>query len=114
LISYASSDTRISLIHYNQDVDYTVSGYTQPKPLIHIFSLNKYVAKKYWQNGTFYSALLGRDLTRTDPLTSFAGSAFGGTSFWGYFDGDLAEIIIFSRALTDEERKAIEQYLSKK
>lgn len=36
----------------------------------------------------------------------------GGT--WGYYNGDIAEIIFFNRALNTEERKAIEMYLSKK
>ncbi|GDX36491.1 hypothetical protein LBMAG18_10020 [Alphaproteobacteria bacterium] len=36
----------------------------------------------------------------------------GGT--WGYYNGDIAEIIFFNRALNTEERVAIERYLSKK
>ncbi len=36
----------------------------------------------------------------------------GGTG--EYMNGDIAEIIIFDRALTDEERKSIEEYLGKK
>ncbi|MFM7621246.1 MAG: hypothetical protein ACKO47_06565, partial [Alphaproteobacteria bacterium] len=33
---------------------------------------------------------------------------------WGYYNGDIAEIIFFNRALNTEERKAVEVYLSKK
>ena len=36
----------------------------------------------------------------------------GGT--WGYYNGDIAEMMYFNRALNTEERKAIEMYLSKK
>jgi hypothetical protein len=31
-----------------------------------------------------------------------------------YFNGTIAEIIIYSRALTDKERQGVETYLSKK
>jgi prepilin-type N-terminal cleavage/methylation domain-containing protein len=31
-----------------------------------------------------------------------------------YFDGDLAELIIYERALLDSERRSVEEYLSKK
>lgn len=33
---------------------------------------------------------------------------------WGYYNGDMAEIIFFNRAISTEERKAIESYLAKK
>jgi len=31
-----------------------------------------------------------------------------------YFDGDLAELIVYERALLDSERRSVEEYLSKK
>jgi len=31
-----------------------------------------------------------------------------------YFDGDLAELIVYNRALLDSERRSVEEYLSKK
>jgi hypothetical protein len=31
-----------------------------------------------------------------------------------YYKGDIAEIIMFSRALSDKDRQAVESYLSKK
>ena len=31
-----------------------------------------------------------------------------------YFDGDLAELIVYEKATSDSERKSVEEYLSQK
>ncbi len=31
-----------------------------------------------------------------------------------YFDGDLAELIVYNRAISSSERKSVEEYLSRK
>lgn len=46
-------------------------------------------------------------------LTSYTNGSIG-SSFSTYFTGDIGEIIIYTRALKNEERTAIEDYLSKK
>lgn len=47
-------------------------------------------------------------------LTSFALGAITGTGATDFFDGYLAEFIVFTRAIKIEERQAIERYLGKK
>ena len=45
--------------------------------------------------------------------SAFAGAALG-RYVSSYFNGDIGEVIIFTRALRNDERMAIENYLSKK
>ena len=78
-------------------------------PKIHIFTHNSNSGKKYYQN----TGSLGSG-TETPPkaLTSYTGSIGGASS--GYYYGDIGEIIVFNRTLSDAERKSIENYLAKK
>jgi len=80
---------------------------------------NKSTAK-FYKNGTIINAAV-TSTTSTGPNTSATGSlmigkadksapAFFGTTAAGY----IGELIIFDRALKDEERKSIEGYLGKK
>lgn len=111
LLSY-SSDSSVKFGHYSFDIIYTVSSFISPTPVINTFYFNNGVEKKYWRNAnSYYSAL---NLIRTQPLIAFAGATIGGGLSWGSFDGDIAEAIMYSRNLTDEERSSIEKYLSKK
>jgi prepilin-type N-terminal cleavage/methylation domain-containing protein len=56
----------------------------------------------------------------TSPKNVFPSLTFGGGRLsgyaenYGYFKGSIAEIIIYSRALTDKERQGVEAYLAKK
>ncbi len=47
----------------------------------------------------------------TSPIAAFVGCAYQKRSPW---DGDIAEIIVYGRALADTEREAVEGYLSEK
>jgi prepilin-type N-terminal cleavage/methylation domain-containing protein len=69
--------------------------------------------KRYWYNGGAAAGDASDALTTT--LTAFATPTIGkvGASAL-YFTGDIAEIIIFNRALKTEERLAVEAYLGKK
>lgn len=63
------------------------------------------------------TALASSSSATTSPLISPARITFGSlqTLVAGrYLDGDVAEIIIYSRALTTEERESIATYLSRK
>jgi prepilin-type N-terminal cleavage/methylation domain-containing protein len=42
------------------------------------------------------------------------GSIYGTGVFTNYFEGDISEIIVFDRALKNNEKQAVEQYLSQK
>lgn len=98
--------------HYGgQVVSYAIDNYTHPIPRIHTYQTSSSSGKKYWLNsGNNPDA---SNSSYTDNLTRFDGAAIG-RSFSNFFNGDLAEIIMFNRALNDNERKSIERYLSKK
>ncbi|HOL18158.1 MAG TPA: hypothetical protein PLY40_07750 [Bacillota bacterium] len=83
----------------------------------HLISLN-------WDTGNFSVDLDGVNLTL--PVSNFDISSFpftpgfyrigdyGQQLYQHSFGGDIAEIIIYNRALDDDEREAVESYLSKK
>lgn len=50
--------------------------------------------------------------TMTSTLETIGASNTGGYGF--YFNGDIAEIIVYSRALSTTERQQVEQYLAQK
>jgi hypothetical protein len=107
-------DVTIRFAHFGNgtNLDYTIPGYSAPIPRMHSFRFSKTEGKSYWINGggnTPDSA----DPAQTTALISFIGSAIGRYNTI-YYTGDIGEIIIFSRDLKNEERQAIETYLSKK
>ena len=71
--------------------------------------------KLYADGGT--TALASSSSATTSALTAPTRITIGSLQTLGagrYLDGDVAEIIIYSRALTTEERESIATYLSKK
>ena len=95
---------------------YTVSAFKNTKitPYIHSFILSATNGKKYWING---GTTPDKSSNNLSALTNFSGY-IGVTGYAGanlaYYCGDIGEIIIFSRELTDKERIEIEKYLSNK
>lgn len=99
-----------------------VSSYTTPVTRIHAAMLDTIgvavsgtAGKRYWLNG---GAAAG-DAYDTTTTTSYAtltalASPTLGLATAAYYVGDLAEVIIFNRALKTEERLAVEAYLGKK
>ncbi|MES2962197.1 MAG: hypothetical protein V4694_07445 [Pseudomonadota bacterium] len=116
------SDTSTSLGHWSNDLDYTNSifAYSTPVTRLHTAAFNitpslSNSGKRYWFNGSGTSnTIKASNTSQTDPLTAYPGSAVGRFTVNSYFNGDLAEIIIFNRNLTDAERLAVESYLGKK
>jgi hypothetical protein len=108
------SDTTLRFGHYSNDLDYTVSAYSIPTPKMHSFRFSKTEGKSYWENGGVNPDASSSG--QTTALTSNSGAALGRAAFSStyYFNGDIAEVIIFLRALKKEERQSIESYLSKK
>lgn len=104
-------ETTMRFGQYSNDMDYTIGSYTTPTPRIHTFLLSTTDGKEYWLNGG--DSADASSSSQTDTLTSYTSSALG-KYLSNYFNGDLAEIIIFNRSLTTTERQAIESYLSKK
>ncbi len=90
--------------------DYSVPAYTSPSPIIHTFMHSNVDGKKYWLNG---GNTPEASSSNNSPLIAYV-PVIGQTENNLFYVGDIAEIIIFSRALKTEERQSIENYLSKK
>lgn len=106
------SDTAITQAHSSGVFnDFTVAAYSSPTPRIHTFWFNVAAGQKYWINGG--SAADDASSGFNSALTSYSGSAIG-RYLTHYFNGDIAEIIIFTRALQTNERQVVETYLSQK
>ncbi len=84
----------------------------KPKPRIHTASFNSSAGIKYWLNGG--TATSGNDNSQTTALSGSSSIYVAKSENDKYFNGDIAEIIIFKRVLKTEERQAVEDYLSKK
>ncbi len=109
------NNTTFRVGHFSYDNNYIITSYSVPIPRIHTATFSTTAGQKYWLNGG-----LNVDASQsgnTTALVSNAGAAIGrlfnGTSTL-YYNGDIAEIIIFTKALKTEERQSIEAYLSKK
>ncbi len=111
VLGYRSSSV-ITQVHYYNDMDFTIANYSSPIPIIHTFWLSKTAGKKYWLQGG--NAADKSNSSQTTALTSYNGASLGMSPNSNYYNGDIAEIIVFTRDLKDEERQAIEGYLSKK
>ena len=106
------TNTSITQDQYANGIDYNgIPPYSSPIPRIHTFFLNTSSGKKYWLNGG--DTPDASNSGQTTPLNSYDNSTIG-RYLNQFFSGDLAEIIIFKRALQTKERKEVEDYLSKK
>jgi prepilin-type N-terminal cleavage/methylation domain-containing protein len=107
------SDISITQAHFNNDISKSVSKFTSAIPRMHSFVFSKINGKAIYNNGGDGSFSTSQKL----PLISYPGSAIG-NFFWSgasyYYQGSIAEIIFYSRALNDPERQGVEAYLAKK
>jgi hypothetical protein len=101
-------------------------------PKIHVFGLKQSVGRYYFLNGSNSADIvpsaastyfvsdegkqpLAKGLSCTgNYATGYKPAIYIGSYNDNNYNGHLGEIIIFSRSLSDNERKEIEQYLSKK
>ncbi len=104
------STKAITQAHYGNDLNYTPPSYTLT-PTIHSFWFSTNGGKKYWNNGGTNPEASSPG--QTAALVSYAGSKIA-LCYSSYYKGDIAEIIMFNRALSDKDRQAVENYLSKK
>jgi len=102
------SGFRITQAHHDSDMNYTLpSSSYGTTPVIHSFWLSTSGGKKYWNNG-------GVTPEASEPGQTIVLSSYIGARIGYYYKGDIAEIIMFSRALSDKDRQAVESYLGKK
>jgi prepilin-type N-terminal cleavage/methylation domain-containing protein len=112
-----SNSTSIMQSHYGTGNDFSKSIFLSYSPSsliprIHTFLFNNSIGKSYTLNG-----INQHGANQMTPLTSFNLATIGyhlSTSSSSYYEGDLAEIIMFKRSLKTEEVEAIESYLGSK
>lgn len=110
-------NNRIGLRQSSNDMDYisSVFEYDHPNQIrIHTGMLKQSVGHKYWLNGGLTAEQTNTNKTPLNTVTSSSSGKIGHYAGSQYYTGDVAEVIIFSRALKNEERQAIESYLSQK
>ena len=109
------TDILITQAHYSNDINKNVSNFTSTVLRMHSFVFSKISGKAIYTNGGTGS-FDGSNNNKL-PLTSYQGSMIG-NFYWNsgsyYYQGSIAEIIFYTRALTDKERQGVETYLSKK
>jgi prepilin-type N-terminal cleavage/methylation domain-containing protein len=117
-LGYESSTTP-SFRQYANDYDATnaVAAYSGLKPLIHTFWFNSSYtsdAKQYYVNSVYKTLSAAGSTVETQGLTSYPGATIGQKGDGWFFNGDIGEIIMFNKALTNSERTNIENYLISK
>ncbi len=93
----------------NSVVNYTVPAYSTPFQAIMSFTENSSTSSTFYLN----SAIQGPSINGM-PYARPASYTVGRSFNYGYFQGDLAEMIVFNRVLKASERASIENYLAKK
>ena len=95
--------------HYGGDLYKGVPIYTSPILRMHSFVFSKASGKAIYTDGG-----TGTFDNLKSPLISYAGSSIGKYIGAYYYNGHIAEIIFYTRALSNKERQEVELYLSKK
>jgi len=111
LILGYSSNTTITHSHLGtaNKIENTISAYGNPIPRLHTFAFGRKFGKESYTNG-------GQKISsssQTTPLASYTNSSIGKASA-SYFKGYIGEIIVYSKDLSDSDRKLIEAYLIEK
>jgi len=109
-IGYRNTAGVITQAHYDNDLDYTSSSHGAT-PTMHSFWFSTSGGKKYWNNG---GVTPEASSSQNAALVSYNKAKIALNGDTEYYKGDIAEIIIFSRALSNKDRQAVESYLSKK
>ena len=109
------SDSTLTFAQWQNDYDAYIDSYSGPVPRIHTFIFSSTAGKKYYINDDelFIYSPWG-DSVATDGLILNDAAVIGGPQDAYNFVGDVAEIIMFTRAIKTEEFQEIIKYLSKK
>ncbi|MFT6331999.1 MAG: hypothetical protein ACJAW3_000322 [Lentimonas sp.] len=112
LLGYAGDTTLTLSQEDDSGHDSAIAGYASAIPRIHSFMLNSAIGKTYRLNGSNL-AIGNSGSTNVSNLLSYEDSRIGRFNA-NYYNGDIAEIIIYNKALTNDEIIDVEQYLSTK
>ncbi|MCE3254703.1 MAG: hypothetical protein K0R25_197 [Rickettsiaceae bacterium] len=106
--------------------DITVAGYIKRIPRIHVFRFNSSLGRTHNMKELQTTAVQDLTLATTNNatgktvLSSYTSPGIGGVSggcggsSTAFYNGDIGEIIIFTKYINDDEMNDIIQYLSKK
>ena len=91
-----------------------VAGYFQLAPNTPYVVIDEYSRKEFsgWVSGTSAASKVAADWQDDALPNMYIGGT--GTVFSEYWSGDLAEIIVYARKLSDAERMQVEDYLAQK
>jgi prepilin-type N-terminal cleavage/methylation domain-containing protein len=102
-------DAVITQAHFYNDLDKSISNFKSIISRMHSFVFSKSNGKSIYTDGGNKT-----NSNQLSPLTSYAGYMIGNYFNLYYYQGSIAEIIFYTRALTDKERQGVEAYLAKK
>jgi len=113
----SESNNTILLGQWLYDVAKSIPTYSSPVSRMHSFVFSKnigtpYTGKTIYTNGG--GKVQNNNPNYAIPITSYNGSSIGNIVNLDFYEGYISEIIMFSRALNDNERREIEEYLSQK
>lgn len=93
-----------NIVYYNGEVT----------PRIHAFMGSTTFGRKYYLNGVRKTLQEASSVNYYAVLDAYPLAGIGGSQIGWYYAGDIGEMIMFTRHLSDEERRAVESYLSRK
>ena len=102
------SDTVLTLAQFANDLDATILGYTSKQFALNSFQHTGTTMKIFREGG-----LLGSK-SSTNLLNNSSDFTVSRVNGNAYYQGDIAEILVYDRALSNSERKQVECYLANK
>ena len=117
------SNNTLTHDHYGNGYDLRVPSYSSGATAsIYCYRHSSTEGKDVYINGghrasNMNNAIISGTPTRRYPLQSYPGASLGryfGSNFKSFFNGFMAEIIIYNRYVNETERRAIESYLANK
>jgi prepilin-type N-terminal cleavage/methylation domain-containing protein len=115
-LGYESNEV-ILFGQHNNNYQFPTDVFVQYHVKVHAFRFSSSVGKNYYRNGLKIdsSGSSGGSLDSTAGLLSYDNARIGSYSYYNYhYKGDIGEIIIFNKALNNDEIKDIEKYLGRK
>ena len=103
------TNTLVTLAHWGNDLDASIAGKVAGREWnLDVGALDQGAGRSIWRNGP-----LKVSDGNTTPLNGWAGASvgrFAPASAW--FDGDIAEVVMYDRALSCTERITVEEALA--
>jgi hypothetical protein len=110
----AGLDNRGEAKNYTVFTGNGVTGYFQLEANKNYITVDEFSTNAFsgWVNGKSALSKVAADWAKEALPNMYIGGT--GTSYEEYWNGDIAEVIVYGRVLTDAERAQVEDYLAKK